>query len=94
MGWMGSYEKCTPEQKDALSFANVKAAGIEGDEEDGRLAVGPAPSYSPGREPLPTDFSMSEFCITGLCRCWDRPPRARSMVRIHGRVRADGLGRE
>jgi kynurenine formamidase len=62
MGWMESYEQCTPEQKGALSsFANVKAAGIEATQEmvawlwDQRVAA--IGTDSPGVEPLPADFS-------------------------------------
>ncbi len=61
-GWMESYERCTPEQKGALSsFANVKAAGIEATQEmaawlwDQRVAA--IGTDSPGVEPLPADFS-------------------------------------
>jgi len=61
-GWMESYERCTPEQKGALSsFANVKAVGIEATREmaawlwDQRVAA--IGTDSPGVEPLPADFS-------------------------------------
>jgi kynurenine formamidase len=61
-GWMESYERCTPEQKGALSsFANVKAIGIEATREmaawlwDQRVAA--IGTDSPGVEPLPADFS-------------------------------------
>jgi kynurenine formamidase len=61
-GWMESYDRCTPEQKGALSsFANVRAVGIEATQEmaawlwDQRIAA--IGTDSPGVEPLPADFS-------------------------------------
>jgi len=62
MGWMESYEQCTPEQKRPLAlFENVKAAGIDATEEmvawlwDQRVAA--IGTDCPGVEALPADFS-------------------------------------
>ena len=61
-GWMESYERCTPEQKQGMSsFENVKSAGIEAAREmvawlwDQRVAA--IGTDCPAVEPLPSDFA-------------------------------------